>query len=278
MVSRANYSGKAQVQRPIGVFDSGIGGLTVVREIIRCLPREDIVYFGDTARVPYGTKSPQTVVKFSVENALFLLRFQVKVIVVACNTSSSYSIPVLQNDFRVPVIGVIYPGAGEAARATRNGRIGVIGTAATIQSAAYEKEIRRINPRLKVFSQACPLFVSLVEEGWLKDRVTYEVAQRYLAPLKEKKVDTVILGCTHYPLLKEVLQHVMGKGVTLIDSARQVAAQVKELLAREGLISGRMKKANYQFYVSDESKKFAQTAEKFLGRAIRPIKKECDYV
>ncbi len=266
------------MDRPIGVFDSGIGGLTVVKEIIKCLPGEDIVYFGDTARVPYGTKSPQTVIKFSIENALFLLRFKVKLIVVACNTSSSYSIPILKRDFKVPIMGVINPGAQVAAKITNNGRIGVIGTAATVQSNAYEKEIKTINPGLKVFSAPCPLFVSLVEEGWLDDKVTYQIAEKYLKPLKDKNIDTLILGCTHYPLLKAVIKYIMGRKVILVDSAKQVACHVKEVLAWENMLSQDKRKARYTYYVSDESKKFAETAGRFLGQKVKLIKKESEYV
>lgn len=266
------------MDKPIGIFDSGIGGLTVLKEVIKCLPNEDIVYFGDTARVPYGTKSPHTVIKFSIENILFLLRFKVKLIVIACNTSSSYSLPVLRRDFKVPIIGVISPGAEEAAKATRCGRIGIIGTSATIQSGAYESKIKNINPRLKVFSQPCPLFVPLVEEGWLDDEVTYEIAGRYLKPLKDKKIDTLILGCTHYPLLKGVIKEIAGKGIVLIDSAKQVARYVKEVVCRENLLSRSKKKAGYRFYVNDEPKKFAVSGERFLGRKIRFVKKVSEYV
>ncbi|MCM8781527.1 MAG: glutamate racemase [Candidatus Omnitrophica bacterium] len=267
------------MKRPIGVFDSGIGGLTVVKEIIKCLPHENIIYFGDTARVPYGTKSPRTVIKFSIENTLFLLRFKVKLIVVACNTSSSYSIPILKNNFKVPIIEVINPGVEEAVKVTRCGRIGVIGTTATIQSGAYEKEIKKVNPHLKVFNQPCPLFVPLVEEGWLNDKATFDIAFRYLKPLKDKKIDTLILGCTHYPLLKKVIRNVMGLGVILVDSAKQVACCVKDILVREDFLSNSSKKNGiYKFYVSDESKKFTETAKKFLGREIKLIKRESEYV
>jgi len=266
------------MNRPIGIFDSGIGGLTVAKEIIRYLPGEDIVYFGDTARVPYGTKSPRTVIKFSIENTLFLLRFKVKLIVVACNTSSSHSLQILKDSFKIPLVGVIDPGAEEAVRVTRTGRIGVIGTQATVQSGAYERQIKEIDPRARVFSRACPLFVSLVEEGWLNDKVSYMVASRYLKPLKDKKIDTLILGCTHYPLLKDIIKSVMGDNITLVDSAKQVACHVKDVLAEEGLVSENKKNARYKFFVSDESKKFTETAQKFLGRKITLIKKEQDYV
>ncbi len=266
------------MDRPVGIFDSGIGGLTVVREVMKNLPNEKIIYFGDTARVPYGTKSPQTVIKFSVENTLFLLRFRVKLIIVACNTSSSYSISILKTNFKVPILGVINPGAEEATKATKNGRIGVIGTAATINSGSYEREIKNINPAVKVFSRSCPLFVSLVEEGWLKDKVTYEVAARYLKPLKAKKIDTLILGCTHYPLLREVIADVMGRNVTLVDSAKQAAAHAKEVLSWEGIMSQNKRLPTHKFYVSDQSGKFAETAKRFLGREIKLIKTDINYV
>jgi glutamate racemase len=264
--------------RPIGIFDSGIGGLTAVKEIVKVLPAEDIVYFGDTARVPYGTKSPSTVLKFSVENALFLLRFKVKLIVVACNTSSSHSLPVLKANFKVPVIGVISPGAREAVNTTRSGRIGVIGTTATIQSGSYEREIKDMDPRVRVFNRACPLFVSLVEEGWLNEGITYAVAQRYLAPLKARKVDTLILGCTHYPLLKAVIKKVMGKNVALVDSAKQTAAYVREELMRAGIPASRSRKGLSRFYVSDEPARFARIGAGFLGQRIKFVKKVNGYV
>ncbi|MBI4335880.1 MAG: glutamate racemase [Candidatus Omnitrophica bacterium] len=263
---------------PIGIFDSGIGGLTVLKEVMKRLPNENIVYLGDTARVPYGTKSPNTVIKFSIENALFLLKFRVKLIIIACNTSSSYSLPVLKKDFKVPVIGVIGPGAEEAAKVTTRGRVGVIGTSATIQSGAYENEIKNIDPGIKVFSQACPLFVPLVEERWLNGSITCGVAKKYLEPLRQKRVDTLILGCTHYPLLKDVIRSVMGDGVALVDSARQVAAHAKEILSWENLLSKSGRRARCRFYVSDEPAKFALSGEKFIGRKIGPVKKVNGYV
>lgn len=269
---------KAKNSQPIGIFDSGLGGLTVAKAIMRQIPDEEIRYFGDTARVPYGTKSPGTVMKFSIENTLFLLRFRVKLIIVACNTASSYSLQLLKSNFKVPVIGVINPGAEEAVKVTRNGRIGVIGTAATVASGSYEKEINGIDPDIKVFSRPCPLFVSLVEEGWLKDKVTHDVALRYLEGLKSSRIDTLILGCTHYPLLKDIITDIMGPGVTLIDSAKQVAAHAKEILAWEDLISKAKKAPGYKFYVSDESKKFTEVARRFLGREIKLIKTDDNYV
>jgi glutamate racemase len=259
--------------KPIGVFDSGVGGLTVVKELIHHLPHEEIVYFGDTARVPYGIKSKETVIRFSIEDTLFLLKQDVKLICVACNTVSSVALPVIKNHFRVPIVGVITPGVREAVYATQNKRIGVIGTKGTIQSQAYQKEIRQLDPRIKVVSAACPLFVPFAEEGWLKGKVVSEVAQAYLKPLKDARVDTVILGCTHYPLLKAIIQEVMGKNITLIDSAKQVAIEVKKILSSEGLFSQGKKKGAQKFYVSDNPEWFSELAERFLGRPLMNVKK-----
>jgi glutamate racemase len=258
--------------KPIGVFDSGIGGLTVVKELIRQLPCEDIVYFGDTARVPYGIKSQETVTRFSIENILFLLKEDVKLICVACNTVSSVALPVIKSYFKVPIVGVITPGVREAVYATQNKRIGVIGTASTIKSHAYEKEIKQLDPKALVISLACPLFVPFVEEGWLCGNTVLEVARSYLKPLKDAHVDTVILGCTHYPLLKPVIKEVLGKGVTLIDSARQVAMEVKKILCGEGILNeGR--RGKQKFYVSDNPEWFAGLAKRFLGESVRNVKR-----
>ena len=210
------------MRKAIGVFDSGVGGLTVARELFHQLPNEDIVYFGDTARVPYGIKSKETVIKFSIENILFLLKHNVKLICVACNTVSSFALPVIKHHFRVPIVGVISPGVREAVYATQNKRIGVIGTRGTVNSRAYEIEIKQLDPSVKVTAVSCPLFVPFAEEGFLEGDVVLEVARNYLKPLKSAGVDTVILGCTHYPLLKPVIKKAMGNGVCLIDSAKQV--------------------------------------------------------
>lgn len=257
--------------RPIGIFDSGIGGLTVFKEVKRVLPKEDIVYFGDTARVPYGTKSKDTVIRFSVQNADFLVGANVKMIVIACNTSSSYSIPVLRQRYDIPVLGVIEPGAKEAAAATRKMKIGVIGTRATIASGSYEKEIKRINPEIDIFTAKCPLFVPLVEEGWLKEDVTKIVAKKYLEPLKRKKIDTIVLGCTHYPMLKPVIREVLGKGVTIIDSAVETAKAVRGIL-EEKKINKKQGRPRYRFYVSDEPELFKRIGSSFLGERIRNVK------
>jgi glutamate racemase len=261
--------------RPIGIFDSGIGGLTVVKEIIKFLPDEGIVYFGDTARVPYGIKSESTIIRFSLENILFLLKQDVKMVVIACNTSSSVALPTLKRHFKIPIIGVISPGVKEAVYATRNGRIGVIATNATIKSGTYEFQIKQLDSKIKIFSQACPLFVPLVEEGWFAEKVTYDIANHYLKPLKRLKIDTLILGCTHYPLLKEVFKSILGRSVKLVDSAEQVALETKEVLTDEGLLDKleRRKSSKYLFYVSDEPQQFKKLAKKFLGREIKNIRK-----
>ena len=219
----------------IGVFDSGIGGLTVVRELLRILPREPIVYLGDTARVPYGNKSRETVLKFSTENVLFLLHHDVKLVIIACHTASSFALPFLERHFKHPILGVIEPGVEMALHSTGSGRIGVIGTNATIGSGAYLHAFARRGAKAKVFQVPCPLFVPLVEEGCLSDPITEQAARRYLAPLKAARVDTLILGCTHYPLLKGIVSKVMGPKVRLVDSARQVALKAKEILQSLGL-------------------------------------------
>lgn len=258
--------------RSIGVFDSGVGGLTVVKELVRQLPYENIVYFGDTARVPYGIKSKETVIRFSIENILFLLKHDVKLICVACNTVSSVALPVIKNHFRVPIVGVIIPGVREAVYATRNKRIGVIGTKSTINSHTYENEIKQLDPQIKITAVACPLFVPFVEEGWLSGDVVLSVAKTYLKLLKDANVDTVILGCTHYPLLKPVIKKVVGRDITLIDSAKQVAFEVKEILTQEGLLNKRSG-GKHKFYVSDNPEWFSSLAKRFLGRPLNNVKK-----
>ncbi|MFH1062787.1 MAG: glutamate racemase [Candidatus Omnitrophota bacterium] len=261
--------------RPIGIFDSGMGGLTVVKEVMRNLPNEKIVYFGDTARVPYGPKSKETVIRFSIENILFLLKNNVKLIIVACNTASSVALSAIEKNFKVPIMGVIEPGVSEAIRITKNKRIGIIGTKTTVNSLAYEKQIKKIDPRIKVYSSACPLFVPLVEEGWLKTKITKEIVAKYLLPLKNKNIDTIVLGCTHYPLLKPVIKDVLGPNVKLIDSARQVAYQAKYILETQGLLTTKKntKQPNVYFYVSDEPDNFAHQGQKFLGFALKNVRK-----
>ena len=257
--------------QPIGVFDSGIGGLTVLKELLRELPAEEFVYFGDTARVPYGTKSQETIIKFSLENIEFLLRHHVKLIVIACNTSSAWALATLKQYFKVPIVGVIGPGAETAVAASRTKRIGVIGTHSTILSQAYNKAISQLNGRVQIFSQSCPLFVSFVEEGWVGDPVCRTVVQRYLAPLLKRKVDTLLLGCTHYPLLAPVIRRVAGPRVAVVDGARRTALTVRSVLEQADLLARQPRRERLRCYVSDEPERFARVGERFLGQPIRNV-------
>jgi len=255
---------------PIGIFDSGVGGLTVLRALRRHLPHENLVYLGDTARVPYGTKSPATVERYAVEDASFLDRKGVKMIVVACNTASALAGAELHRAFRLPLLSVIGPGARAAARATGSGRVGVIATEATVESGAYATRIREACGRraVEIFSQPCPLFVPLAEEGETDSAVTRMVAEKYLAPLREQRIDTLVLGCTHYPLLKNVIAETMGGGVTLVDSAEATAAEVATLLAEQGLLNDRPGRGESRFYVTDAARRFHRIAEQFLGEPL----------
>ena len=251
---------------PIGVFDSGIGGLTVAREIMRQMPDEHIVYFGDTARVPYGSKSKNTVIRFSRQIAHFLRTKQVKAIVIACNTASAHALQVLEEEQDIPVIGVIKAGAQTAVQATKNGRIGVIATRGTIDSGMYEQVLKEMNPEFRIFGKACPLFVPLVEEGLTHDFITEEVARRYVKDLQYKDIDTLILGCTHYPLLRTLLRKVMGEEVTLVNPAYETAIELKQLLQEKGLDrqADRSDPARYEFYVSDLAEQFQEFANSIL--------------
>ena len=262
-----------QSQEPIGVFDSGLGGLTVVKELIHHLPNERMVYFGDTARVPYGTKSSETIIRYSREIVRALLKYKVKMVVVACNTASSLALDVLKKEFDVPILGVIEPGVRKAMEVTRNKKVGIIATSSTVKSGKYAQKIVQLDKHIIVTSQSCPLFVPLVEEGWFDHAVTYQVAQHYLGIMKKNKVDTLILGCTHYPLLKEVLHNVMGAKVQLVDSAQEVALQVKELLTRGRLLRTRLRPGQHTFIVSDEPKQFQRLASRFLGGGVKNVRK-----
>ncbi|MCH7549619.1 MAG: glutamate racemase [Candidatus Krumholzibacteriota bacterium] len=255
--------------QPIGVFDSGIGGLTVLRELLARLPDESYVYFGDTARVPYGTKSAETVLRFSREIVQLLLERDVKMVVVACNTASAEAVPVLQKEFKVPIVGVIEPGVRAAIAATARGKIGVIGTAGTVRSDAYRNSILLHMPEAEVRSQACPLFVPLAEEGWIDGPVAREVARTYLSVYDGTGIDTLVLGCTHYPLLKSVIGKVMGEAVSLVDSAVETALQVEEILDAQDLRGGNS--GTFQIILSDTSPTFNEVAERFLGRKIPEI-------
>jgi glutamate racemase len=258
---------------PIGVFDSGLGGLTVVKQIIQFLPNEKIVYFGDTARVPYGTKSADTIIRYSRQIVDALLKHKVKMIVAACNTASALALDVLAKECKVPLVGVITPGARKAAHSTKSGKIGIIATSSTVKSGAYADRIRAVNPKAEVTSAACPLFVPLVEEGWFEHKVTYDVAQQYLAPMKKARVDTLILGCTHYPLLKNVIHSVMGPKVSLVDSAEEVAAQVRQMLLEKNLLRMQLSPAGHVFLVSDEPENFKRLASRFLGGGVQDVRK-----
>ena len=255
----------------IGIFDSGVGGLTVCDKIFRMLPGENIIYLGDTAHVPYGNKSGETVTRFSREIVKFLLGFKVKLIIVACNTASSLSLPSLKKSCPVPIIGVIKPGIREALKRTKSARIGVIGTESTISSGIYAHEIRSINKAAHVIQKACPIFVPLVENMWFDGDVTERVARKYLSPLLNRKIDSLILGCTHYPLLKKIIQRVVGRKVALIDSSTQVAKYAKELLERKGRRGGTTK-GKARFYATDDTKKFEKLAKVFLGKKIKARK------
>ncbi len=260
----------------IGVFDSGVGGLTVAREIMRNLPNEHIVYFGDTARVPYGSKSKETVVRYSRQIIRFLQTQNIKAIVVACNTASALALDEVEQDLDIPIIGVLKPGARVAVSSTRNKKIGVIATESTINSHLYAHFIHEQDPQITVYEKACPLFVPLVEEGWLKDPVTREVAQRYLKELVNAGIDSLILGCTHYPLLRSLIQEVVGDGIRLVNPAYETAKELEALLKKEHLERPEDPeeapvKEPYRFYVSDMAEKFGRFANSILPYDVETI-------
>ena len=257
--------------RPVGVFDSGIGGLTVAHEILRQLPGESLVYFGDTARVPYGPKSPDTVCRYSREISAFLCEQDVKAIVIACNTATAHALPVLRDELSVPVIGVVEPGARAAVRASGGGHIGVIGTVGTVRSGAYERAIRELEPDARITVRACPLLVPLLEEGWMDHPVTLQVAQEYLEPLMKGGIDTLVLGCTHYPLLKPLLCKVLGRGVALIDSAAETAAELGRVLKERDLEAPGGSAPTHRFIASDDPLQFLQLGQRFLTDAIEGV-------
>jgi glutamate racemase len=251
----------------IGVFDSGIGGLTVLHKIIELLPRENTVYLGDTARAPYGTKSVETVLRYSFENSEFLLEKGVKLLVVACNTSTAIALPALRDRFPIPVIGVIEPGARRAIKTSKTKRIGVIGTEATIQSGAYTRALKAADAAVEVYSRACPLFVPLVEEGWTDNGVVTLTVKNYLASLKHSGIDSLILGCTHYPLLKRAIRAFMGPLTRLVDSAEEVALEVAELLKRQALARTKGQGV-HGFFVTDAPERFIKVGRRFLGEKV----------
>lgn len=259
--------------KPIGVFDSGIGGLTVVKRLGTTLPNENIIYFGDTARVPYGSKSNSTVIEYSIQNTNFLLSKDVKAIIVACNTASSVAIPELKNRFDLPIIGMIEPGASMSLKFSTNKRIGIIGTRATISNKAYSTEIKKMEPAANIYEKSCPLFVPLAEEGWLTHKATYEVAEEYLKEFRKLEIDTMVLGCTHYPVLADVIQEIMGNNVQLIDSGVASAELIKDMLQKHNLLSDSDGRGVQEFYVSDIPQKFREEAELFLGKQIDYVRK-----
>ena len=263
-------SRRADRNAPIGVFDSGLGGLTVAHAIMRQLPGESLVYFGDTARVPYGPKSPETVRRYSHEIAAFLLEQGVKAIIVACNTATAHALPMLDAALDIPVLGVVGPGARAAVRATKTGHIGVIGTEGTIKSGAYVRAIHAESAESVVTALACPLFVPLVEEGWIDSPATRLIASEYLAPFTRDLVDTLVLGCTHYPLLKRVIGETIGRAVRLIDSAEETAADTHRMLAEHDLAST-ASEGTYRFIASDDPQQFLALGQRFFGDALERV-------
>lgn len=254
---------------PLGIFDSGVGGLTVLKEIKRLLPQEEIIYLGDTAHLPYGAKSKETIIKLAIANILFLLNKDVKLIVVACNSTSSVALPEIKNFFSLPILGVVEAGVKEALRGKPR-RVGIIGTQATIRSQTYQNLLRKNTSfrKIKILAQSCPLFVPLVEEGWIDSPLTEAIAKKYLKKFKNK-IDLLILGCTHYPLLKEVIKKVLGK-IKIVDSAEVVAKETKRLLQESGLLKNSFKKSKDTFYLTDNSPSFSKLMKLILGKTIKP--------
>lgn len=255
-------SAECKKTAPIGVFDSGVGGLTVVREMIRQLPNENIVYFGDTARVPYGSKSQNTIIRFSEQIIRFLKNKKVKAIVIACNTASALALDAVRDEFDVPILGVVIPGARAAVEATQNLKVGVVGTDATVQSGMYTKIIHGMNPEITVIEKACPLFVPLVEEGFKEHQVTREIIDFYLESMKKTDIDAMILGCTHYPLLRSKIRAYMGEGIQIVNPAYETAMDLKKLLKEQGMENGSQQEphSRYEFFVSDAAEKFRHFA------------------
>jgi glutamate racemase len=280
---------KTMNDKPIGIFDSGVGGLTVTKAIIDLLPNENIVYFGDTARVPYGNKSKETIIKYSIQNTKFLLQFKIKLLVVACNTSSSYAIPTLKKMFKnLKIIEVVTPGARAAVEYTKNYKIGIIGTKATIKSMSYVKAIKKICKKAKVYCQPTPLFVPLIEEGWVDkirsvnndfyqtvnhENILRQLSVEYLAPLKKYGIDVLVLGCTHYPAIKNIIQDIIGEEVTIVDSSVETAKEVKSVIEQNGLKKISTTKPEYQFFVSDDPVSFKKIGSLLLEREIKYVKK-----
>ena len=255
-------------KRPIGVFDSGLGGLTTVKELARLLPNEDIVYFGDTGRVPYGTKSEKTLIKYVRQDINFLKSKNVKAVIAACGTASSVAIEPLRREFDIPLIGVLTPVCKKAVEITKNNRVGILGTPATINSGSYNRGIRNLDKNIAVFEKACPLFVPLVENGYIDHEVTYIIAKEYIEPLINDEVDTLILGCTHYPLLTDVIRKITDNKINIINAGAEAAAFAKELLENTDMLNGNENKGNIEYYVSDDVERFSYLGSMFLGYLI----------
>lgn len=263
---------RPEARQSIGVFDSGLGGLTVVREIRRQLPHESVVYFGDIARLPYGIKSNEQILNYSIQNTLFLLKKKVKAVVIACNSSSSAAYRFLKNHFGVPILDVITPAVEAAILATKTQKIGLIATQATVSSGSYDKAIRKLDRSIKVYKQACTLFVPLVEEGWLDNRITDHIIDKYMKELQPSRVDTLILGCTHYPLLTRALKKAVGPKVKLIDSAIPTVEKLASLLDAMGLSYPQKRRGKLEIYVSDMPRNFQRIGERFLGEKLNTVK------
>lgn len=259
--------------RPIGVFDSGLGGLTVLKEIMELIPTESVVYFGDNGRAPYGTKSKETVLKYTFQDIRFLLNQDIKMIVIACNTASACSLQTVKNSFDIPVIEVVEPGALTAVRETRNKKVGVIGTSATVSSGVYERAIHRLDGSIQIYPKACPLFVPLAEAGWWENDIAYRIAEEYLIPLKNEGIDTLVMGCTHYPLLQETIRSVMGPEVSLVSSAREVAKVVKDVITENNMSRDKEIKPVYRYYTSDSVELFESLGNSILDTRIQAAEK-----
>ncbi|MFZ5989962.1 MAG: glutamate racemase [Bacillota bacterium] len=259
--------------RPIGVFDSGLGGLTVLKEINNILPSESVVYFGDSGRAPYGTKSKETVIKYTFQDIRFLLNQDIKMIVIACNTASACSLELVKHSFDIPVVEVVQPGAATAVRETKSKKVGVIGTSATVNSGVYEKAISRLDSSIQIFQKACPMFVPLVEEGWWENDIARRITEEYLLPLKEEGIDTLVLGCTHYPLLQNTISKVMGDGVRLVSSAFEVAKVVKEVVTENKIERDERISPVYRYYTSDSVEKFESLGNSILNQKIHSAEK-----
>ncbi len=259
------------MNNPIGIFDSGVGGLTVLKELRKKLPYEKFIYLGDTARVPYGNKSSDTIIRYSLENTSFLMKFDIKLLVVACNSSTATSLKKLKESFSIPIVGVIEPGARKAVKITKNSRVGIIGTEATIKSKAYEEEIKSLNNRISIFSKACPLFVPIVEEGLVSGAIAKNIISHYLDFFKNKNIDTLVLGCTHYPLLKKAINEFFEGKVNIVDSAKETANTVSDLLKNLNMATDNNLPLEPDYYVTDAAERFLKVGKTILGKHLDKV-------